>query len=828
MSISATDRPIKKRRLGPLLAQRAREHHRYNSAHAFLGGTGAVGGAALLQTLSLYEEMFTLVPPADDAVPILLATGRGEEDLEIFTRRFFRIAETRHGRGARPHRLRRAGYLSHSGVFIALERLNVSLLPQLEGAQYLRPEERSVTVRRALEELQAQHGRADEASTPPVKLLSGIISRSRPFSSFLRRYADANLQDYGGRFASVTVGIPLPSLVAYHHQALEVLATEYQELTEDEIVRLKDLFVHALHEDLVSIKGTLADAVLVAHTTGVGGMLDEILETAGQSTRVRLGFAHAAQDEFLAQKHQFAKALGGLYAKSGLLVLVTAAAIGVDEVRIDERVPLHQKVVQQLFDAGHELFPGAKEMQPPESKASRAAGRPVPARHYAHVYRPITLPLAPRPRAAQLQFERGTDLRPRFALRSGENGFFSVANAEALYRVMRVASASELGAVLATVGLFGDDPNVPWFVDGTCNYSETDYARQVFDFLRLPELMESHVGGLEPMALQDLGSSKHQCELHTLGLLILLHRLRTVDLDAIDPYVNVQHFDARRFFLERSRSLTFEDLESWEIETLAEELILLCAADTWSDLLAINAAPSVRGLFPARDEALENLLQLVLQSVWAIPSLGTPIVYSQGGTDFVRTGYFVGPLDLVLEETDSLHSRLASLYLPVRTECSFGEFIDFYFCDRGFLDIRPHAILSTAKSPQAGISGRVSRHLSEESFRAGLAAIDPYSYFTSCGLLAVLYRLRHLYKALTEALIELGTWPEFRWQMPRDGRGHMVVLPGACEAFRMISEGLEKTTGVERLDGIWGYSRRPPIDRGERVLVAARKLQHRG
>jgi hypothetical protein len=29
----------------------------------------------------------------------------------------------------------------------------------------------------------------------------------------------------------------------------------------------------------------------------------------------------------------------------------------------------------------------------------------------------------------------------------------------------------------------------------------------------------------------------------------------------------------------------------------------------------------------------------------------------------------------------------------------------------------------------------------------------------------------------------------------------------------MVSEGLEKTTGTERLDGIWGYERLPPPDR---------------
>ena len=38
-------------------------------------------------------------------------------------------------------------------------------------------------------------------------------------------------------------------------------------------------------------------------------------------------------------------------------------------------------------------------------------------------------------------------------------------------------------------------------------------------------------------------------------------------------------------------------------------------------------------------------------------------------------------------------------------------------------------------------------------------------------------------------------------------------VPGVVEALRMVAEGLEKTTGTERLDGVWGYERRPVPDR---------------
>jgi hypothetical protein len=81
----------------------------------------------------------------------------------------------------------------------------------------------------------------------------------------------------------------------------------------------------------------------------------------------------------------------------------------------------------------------------------------------------------------------------------------------------------------------------------------------------------------------------------------------------------------------------------------------------------------------------------------------------------------------------------------------------------------------------------------------------------------VWYRLRALYDLLMEAMIELGSLHEFRWQMPRDAAGHLIVMPGVVEAMRMVAEGLEKSTGTERLDGLWGYERRIPPDRRDSI-----------
>lgn len=810
----------KRRRLNTLLTDAASERRGFSSAHAFIGGTGAVGGAALLSTLALYEEMFALVRPDNEEVPLLIATGKTEDDIKLFTKRLFRFLESRHGERGRPTPVRHAGYLTASGVFVGLERFDLALLPGLEGVEYLSATDRENAVRSAINDLRDRYG-----TTTLFDGLTRTIVDGSPFYAFLNTYATERLAA-GGRFQSTLIGIPLPSLIAYHHHSLELVAKVSGELLPHQLDDLKQLFTTQLNSDLARVLAEVSERVVIAHTTGVGGMYDEITDGERVRTTVRLGFAHAAQDEYLAEKHHFAKALASLYAEAGLLTLITSAAIGIDEVRIDERVPLHPKLVRRLFDLPREIFPGSKATQPMESKASRRADHPAPVRQYLRIYRPETLPLSDAPRSRPLTFERGDDLRPRHAIRSGENGFFSPANAEALYRTMRVASASELGMMLATVALFGDDPVVPWFPDCVCHYTETDYSRQVFDFLRLPDLMRSQLGGLEPMALQDLGSSKHQGELHTLGLLILLHRVRSLDLAAIDPYVDADHFDVKRFFWENSRALTFEDLEGWDVGETAAALAELAEADDWRDLLALNPAPSRIGLFPARDRALQAILETVMRAVWTVPSLGTPIIYQRHGVNFFRTGYFVAPLDLVMEDSDSLHVHIRREYDAHRKSASYGEFVDFHICDRGFVDLRPIGIVSTSKS--IGDGGTVTRTSSETEFVAALSQIRPYSYFTTCGLLAVLFRLRHLYSVLTEARIELGTAAEFRWQMPRDDRGHILVLPGACEAFRMVSEGLEKSTGVERLDGFWGYRRTQPLERRDEILAYVKQRHQRG
>jgi hypothetical protein len=793
---------FKKERLGPRLVAAARTGERYGDAHVFLGGTGAVGGTAVLQMLSMYEEMFAIEPPGPDQVPVLVATGTSADDLSAFTRRLFRFVESRHGSERLPERVRN-GYLTSSGVYVALERFEVSALPALRRIVRTPPEDRPGLVASFLADLGT--GTDDEPEVV-FKAIGTAVSQARPFTEFLQAYRRDHLDR---AFRSVVVGIPIPSLVAYHQDELLLAAEHIPGLGPEHVAELKDLFVEAIRDDMLDVQEHLADTVMMAHTTGVGGMFDERVDDGRPETR--MAFAHSALDRRLAEKATFAQKLTELYAGAGIKVLITAAAIGIDEVRIRERIPLHRDIRQKLFDAPEELFRGSKRSQPAESRSTREAGRPLPARQLIRVFPPLTVSFDD-PGPGSVQFEKGEPLVPTYAIRSGENGFFTVANADALYRVMRVASASELGLMLATVALFEDDRRSPWFPGNVCYYPETDQARHVLDFLAQPTLRATQLSGLEPMALQDLGSAKHQGELHTVALLILLHRLRTLDVDAIDPYVDLDHFDARAFFVQHSRTLTFEDLAAWRFGALAPDMQILAGAESPDDLLPLTPSRE-HGLFPRRGRAVRRVLEEVLRGVWTVTSLGSPILFERDGVAQLRTGYYVAPLDLLVTDRGSLASWLRDSYSTRDDGGSFEDFRDYHLAVGGFVDLRPHAIVCSAKSGEEDLTGRVARFDHPEPLREHLWSLEPYSFFATCGLLAVWFRLRALYRLLRESMIELGSLHEWRWHMPRDESGHIVVVPGVVEALRMVSEGLEKTTGTERLDGIWGYERRPVPDR---------------
>jgi hypothetical protein len=789
---------FKKSRFGPRLVAAARSGQHYRDVHVLIGGTGAVGGAAALQMVAMFEEMMSIHPPASaDDVPVLIVTGRSDEEVHSFESRLRRYLRTRWGAGT-PTRHFEQGVLTPGGVYVAVSKFEMKPVPGLEivsGADHAsRPA--------AIDEFLRIAG--VDRTMPKEAIGDGLmrhVRASRPITSFLHDRL-TRLRDYGAKpYRSVVLGFPLPSIIAYQTASLATVANEL-DLGDDFVRAVRDAFESTFADDLSAIDKEWGARVLVAHTTGVGGMYDE---TPDGSTSIRLGFAHAARDEFLRTKHIEAEHLTQKYAERGVHMLVTAAAIGIDEVKMRVEIPLHGAIVEKLRNAPHELFRGSRERK-----------------QDVQLFRPATLRLANGGKSKPLHFKRGETMRPSWVIRSGENGYFSVANADALYRTMKVASVSELGHVLASVGVLGDDPNVPWFTNYICFYTETANSKQVFDFLYQPSLLGAQLSGIDPMALQDLGSAKHQAELHTLALLILLHRLRTLDVAAIEEYPD-ESFNARRFLLENSRPLTFRDVESWDVDALARELRVLVTAEKPGQLLALKPLIDP-GQFGARDEAHLQVLKLVLDSVFAIPSLGSPILLEdEDGSTAARTGYWIAPLGDIVTGEDSLQKLFEESYAKSGGSVSRDEFQAFQMAVNGFIDLRPHAIVSSAKIASDLAPGSVTTHRDDASFADRLASLEPYSFFATCGLRAVVHRLRALGRMFTQARTDLGTNQDWLWNPPRDARGHTLVVPGVVESLRMIAEGQEKTTGTEWLDGLWGYERRLPVQRADAIIEAVQK-----
>jgi hypothetical protein len=773
-------------RLGPQLLARAQAPEFLEQVHVIFGGTGAVGGAAVLHLVGLLEEARAHLArhvggPLPE--PRLVVTGRTRQEVRQFTSLLFRLQQRDHAR--EPERLDGEGYRTARGVVVELGTFAVD--PSLEDISGFAQKDES-SRRAAATRFLSRAGLSltdspavEKAAALEAALRAGV---GRPFSAFLRRYREQHGAPRG-RFRSVIVSIPLASLAAYKLTDLEQAGPWLGVERAERLEELKDIYLRAIRDDLAETAEELADEVLAAHTTAVGGMYDVDEDGA---RHIRLGFAHSALDDRLRKKQEFAEKLTRLYAKKRIKMLITAAAIGIDAVLVRKTPPWNHGVRARLAKAA-------------------ADGTPVvPAahlKHGLHVYSPRDVDLLDEEPGSN-GFDQGWPLVLGHVLRSGENGYFTVANGDALYRVMRVTSTGELGLLLARTALLGDDRNCPAFPDNVCYYRESDNSRQVFDLLAGPELRANQLAGLQPKALQDLGSAKHQAELHILGLLILLHRLKTLHLEALPRHVDLRSFDAAAFFERHSRALTLGEAAAWDAAVLARELRTLVSAREPGDLAPLRHVVSSD---PAREQALGRVLRAVIRAVWAAPSIGTPLVYEERGRRRALVGPYVASIDRVLASRDVVSRHLRERFAAAGggSPEEFERFVEFHVANFGFADLRAHAVLVTARSDEEPLEGRVHVFRDAAAFATALRALEPYSYFATGGLMALLLRLRGLVRLAHDFDLRLGSANEFRAHLPRDERGHALLVPGVVEAFRMVSEGLEKTTGLERLDGRWGY-----------------------
>ncbi len=782
---------FKQVRFGKLLLNAASDPLFFDQVHVILGGTGAVGGATALHIIDFFEEACRYPAMRQERPPYIVITGHTHREIREFTNTLFGIHQRDYG--CEPERVRSLGYRTATGAVVEMQTLSVDpSIAEMKNAAKLSRE----SCRKAVERFLQDRGLSvDSATNEKFDALFKAIRQegAQPFSSFLESFREKRgIPAPGNRFQSVVITIPLASVATYQRGDLERFA-RLMGLQDEEIEELKEAYLQAFPDDLANVARSLAQEVLVAHTTGVGGMYDE--DSEGRRS-IRLGFAHSGLGEKLREKQQFADKLTQLYSDRGIRMLVTAAAIGVDAILHKKSIRIQPSIrtrLEMALRSGHPIVPEA------DLKGANI-----------HVYQPLAIDIF-APGHEEVRLSRGWPLIPDYTVKSGENGYFTVSNADALYRIMRVASASELGFVLARMAVFGDDGQRSFFEGNICNYTETDYSRQVFDLLDHPPLRDNQLLGLQPKALQDLGSPKHQAELHTLGLLILLHRLKTLDLSAISQNVDLTFFDPQTYFERHSKPLTLEDIATWDADTLAQDLTTLVTARSEDDLALFK---NFRHPHREPQKAAHRVLQAVLRAVWAIPSLGTPILFQKEGKALMAAGYFLAPLDRIHSHQDGILTYLQKEFEAAQaglgrkkeqsSEEDFGSFAEFHFAN-GFADLRPQATLVTALSHTEDLEGKVAVYRSEEEFTAALARLEPYSYFTSSGLLALLTRLKGLACFAHQLNLELGTANYSRVQFSYDEGGRALLVPGVVEAFRMVSEGLEKNTGAEFLDGYWGY-----------------------
>lgn len=781
---------FKQLRFGPRLLAASRQPGFFDAVHVAIGGTGAVGGATVWQWISMYEEALSRAPEGSEAgTPRLLVTARTKLELRGFTRQLFRLQQRDHR--ADPEHVEGVGYRTAGGVLIDLRTFGIDpAIEGLSGCASMGDAGREAAVADFLASAGLDDSADAEARASALEL--AVAEKvARPFSDFLSGIAEEISGPGEGRpFRSVVVGIPMASVATYKLADLEVAGPYLGiEAGSERMERLKDAYLEAVVDDLAQVSAQLSDEVLVAHTTAVGGMYDE--DADGQR-QIRLGFAHSAKGHLLRDKQSFARKLTALYSARDIKMLITAAAIGVDAVLRRERVPTNGRIKSALartMDEHPELLP--------EQELA-----------WVHTYPPHQVPLEEGgdEAAEPLRFEKGRLLLPEYMIRSGENGFFSVPNADALYRVMRVTSATELGLVLARTAVLGDDTSAPRFVDNIYYYTETDNSRQVFDLLADPPLLHDQLSGLSPNALQDLGSAKHQAELHALGLVTLLMRLRVLDLDEIPRNGDPAAFQPAAYFEAHSPALTIERAAEADQDRLAANLRTLVTATEprhLYQLLSRQPADQDR-------ELVDLVLAEVLNAVWTVTSLGTPIlVDGNDGAPIVLVGPYAAPLDLPLPRAGSLHEAVAQEYLAsggdpgdVAARNRFGEFL---IAGAGFCDLRAGATLVTARTPDGGLEDQVFRVADEHELRNHLESIEPYTYFATSGLAALLARLRGMARMAADYDLELGSANEWRSSLVHDATGRALLVPGVAESFRMVWEGLEKNTGTERLDGAWGY-----------------------
>ncbi|MDB9882232.1 hypothetical protein OAD66_03765 [Bacteroidia bacterium] len=764
----------------------------------FFGGTGAVGGQAVIEVLESYVYMRNASTVVPSSKPSLIITGINKAQIEQFCSKLFQVFGKQ-----KFIKIEEKGDESVLVFddFVELHFKTLMAVPKFR-----------VDLEKALSSIETKEEKI-------AYLVSEASKTTSPFEAFIQEIK----KDFGlgqaDKLRAVFSGIPVPSVATYHFENIDKLLDKHglsDGDTEKSIERsIKKEILKGLAEDFGDIKSKHSEEVLMAHTTSVGGMYQII----GGEPVIKLGYAHSSLGDLLKEKQFYANELTIHYSNFNLKSLVTASAIGIDYIYASSTLPLSSGVSRKFRHAseGGTLPFDLKLTQ--DKKGERLLNKIFPIKTISTSH-PVVDAKGNATEKSTFNFGNAKDnipnLNVNYALRSGENGLFSLDNAYALYLNMKIASQEELAHVLVSNALLGDDKQKPWFdKHGICYYTQTDNSSLVFALLNnRKEFRRYQTSAFSIKAFQELGSSKHQAELHTHGLFILMHKLKNLNPKHIAKQITSKYREqeVKEFVDTNTPKLLLEDVVEYgkDINKLAQNFTELLSINSTEDLARYSG---FKGELKGFTKTFyNNLYNVLTNTVRAITSLGTPIIFeNKEGKEEILAGPYFAPLDLILTSNYSLIECIDTICKEHRLDRE--EFINWLVCNNGFVDLRPNAVLNTAKSFNGGLTDHIRIIENQKEFRKAITNLklrnernlnENFHYNTS-GLLAYCGRITGLYEQLERFDLSLGTFNGWKALFPIDSHENHILIPGLVEAMRHYAEGLGKITGSEFLYPKYGY-----------------------
>ena len=770
----------------------------FNFKMIFFGGTGAVGGQAVIEIISSFLYMKDAQISRTNTNPKLVITGINRSQIDQFCGKLFQIFgkqkfEEIENNGDESTLLFDQFIELHFKTLMAVPKFHVDLDEALK--------------------------KIDNNEDKVQYLIKEASKTTSPFEAFVKKTKQELGLGPHDRFRAVFSGIPVPSVATYHFESIDRLLIKHgiaQQDADKNIERsIKKEILKGLAEDFGDIKEHHSEEVLMAHTTSVGGMYQII----NGEPIIKLGYAHSSLGDLLKEKQFYANELTIQYSNFNLKSLVTASAIGIDYIYTSSTLPLSSGVSRKYRLAAEKNKLPFDLKVTFDKKGERLLNKIFPFQSLL-VSHPVTDTKGNPMVKTELDFGNNKDnipsLNVNYALRSGENGLFSLDNAYALYLNMKIASQEELAHVLVSNALLGDDDQKPWFdKHGICYYTQTDNSSLIFALLNnRKEFRKYQTSAFTVKAFQELGSSKHQAELHTHGLFILMHKLKNLSSQNISSMITSKYKEqeVKDFVDTNTPNLLLEDVVSYgkDTETLST---------AFSSLLSIKSVGEMAKYTGYTGELtgfvkmfFNGLYAAVSQTVRAITSLGNPIIFrNKNGNDEILAGPYFAPLDLVLDTNFTLIETIDKLCKENKLDRE--ALINWLVCNNGFVDLRPQAILNTAKTFEQGLDDHISVIEDADQFRKEVQQLKLKNrrntqeniHFNSSGLLAYCGRITGLYEQLEQFDLSLGTFNGWKALFPIDDKFNHILIPGLVEAMRHYSEGLGKITGTEFLYPKYGY-----------------------